>query len=358
MKLERPDLTHVTPNVVAYIESLEAELERRRHMPLKAVERRAVHPAPSSEEETSIEHYIEIEPTEPPTTLNLITATVAGTAKRTPRHLYTRQNRSGMGIFDLDSPEDDPPGILTIADERQSVLLLTNAARAFRLPVSTIVEAPVRGRGISIVARLNFPDDEQLTAIVPEQAQGYLALASQSGMIRLLRHHVFGEYMKPGTALYDYRTFGPLASACWTSGEHDLFLATRQGRAIRFSEKQVPPQGILGIRLSEKDAVVSITAVDSDSGVFLLGSDGKGTIRLMQGFAANKSPGAGGKTAITSDELVCALSTDERQEVFIITRLSKIIRFRLEQIPVKEGVVQGVVCVSLRADAPIAAVLT
>jgi DNA gyrase subunit A len=357
MKLERPDLTHVTPDVVAYIESLEAELERR-HAPIKAMERHATHPAPSIEEEPSLENYVEIEPTEPPTTLNLITATAAGTAKRTPRHLYTRQNRSGMGIFDLDSPEDNPPGILTIADERQSVLLITQTGRAFRLPVSSIVDAPVRGRGASIIARLNWPEDERLATIVPEQAQGYLALASQSGMVRLLRHHVFGEYMKPGTALYDFRAFGSLASACWTSGEQDLFLATRQGRAIRFSEKQVPPQGTLGIRLTEKDAVVSITAVDSDSGVFLLGSDGKGTIRLMQGFAANKSPGAGGKIAMTTDELVCALSTDERQEVFIITRLSKIIRFRLKQIPTKEGVVQGVVCLSLRADVPVAAVLS
>lgn len=359
MNLERPDLTLVPPEVLAYIESLEAELERHRHPKSGVVGRRTANPKPSSDEENiALGQLVELEPEEPPTSLNLITATATGIAKRSPRHLYARQNRGGMGIFDLDSPDNDPPGILAIADERQSILLITNTGRAFRMPVSSIVEAPVRSRGSSVVARLNLTDDERLAAIIPEQAQGYLALASQRGMVRLLRHHVFGEYMKQGTALYDFRTFGFLASVCWTSGDRDLFLATRQGRAIRFSEKLVPPQGTLGIRLTDKDAVVSITGVDSDSGVFLLSSDGKGTIRLMEGFLANKSPGAGGKNAILTDDLVCALSLDEHQEVFIITQLSKIIRFRLKQIPAKEGVVQGVVCLSLRADKPVAAVLT
>jgi DNA gyrase subunit A len=358
MKLEKPDLTRVAPDVVAYIEWLEAELESYRHETSKTMARRTGKPINPSEEEASLAKFEEKEPAEPPTTLNLITATAAGTAKRTPRHLYIRQNRGGMGIFDLDIDEAEPPAILAIADERQSILLITAAGRAFRLPLATMNEVPIHGRGASITVKHNWPEDERLVAIVPEQAQGYLALASQSGMVRLLRHHVFGEYMKPGTALYDFRTFGPLASVCWSSGDQDLFLATRQGRAIRFSEKQVPPQGALGIRLAEGDAVVSITAVTEDSGVFLLGSDGKGTIRLMKGFAANKSPGAGGKIAIETNQLVCALSTDERQEVFIISRLSKIIRFRLEQIPVKDGVVQGVVCISLRADLPVAAVLT
>jgi DNA gyrase subunit A len=357
MKLNRPDIDNVPPEVRAYIEALELELENLQRSN-NGASRRAGRPSSVVEQDSLLEHYEEIEPTEPPTTLNVITATASGLAKRTPRHLYTRQNRGGMGIFDLDCPDEQPPAILAIADECQSVLIITQMGRAFRQPVSAIPEAPIRSRGTSIVTKLNLPDDERLAVIIPEQAQGYLALASQNGMVRMLRHHVFGEYMKPGTALYDYRSFGPLASACWTSGEHELFMVTQQGRAIRFSEKQIPPQGILGIRLTDQDAVVSVTEVRPDSGVFMLGSDGKGTIRLMDGFSANKSPGAGGKIAINADHLIFAASTDELREVFIISQLSKIIRFRLEQIPAKEGVVQGVVCMSLRADEPVAAVLT
>ena len=174
-------------------------------------------------------------------------------------------------------------------------------------------------------------------------------------MVRLLRHHVFGEHMKPGTALTDYKQFGALASACRSEGDGELFIATRQGRAIRFSEKSIPPQGTLGIRLNQGDEVVSVTAVEPESSVFMLSADGKGAIRMMQGFSANKAPGAGGKFAIKTEHLVCATNVDDQDDLFIISRLSKIIRFRVEEVPTKDGVVQGVICMTLRGDAPVAA---
>jgi hypothetical protein len=68
-------------------------------------------------------------------------------------------------------------------------------------------------------------------------------------MVQLLRHHVFGEYMKPGISLYDYRNYGTLASACWSLVIKTCFLP-RSGRAIRFLRRSTP-QGILGIRLND-----------------------------------------------------------------------------------------------------------
>ena len=88
--------------------------------------------------------------------------------------------------------------------------------------------------------------------------------------------------------------------------------------------------------------------------MFLLGADGKGTIRLMENFNPNKSPNAGGKVAMNTDHLIAASAIQEKDDIFIISRLSKIIRFRAEEVPTKDGVVQGVVCMSLRADIPVA----
>ena len=117
MSIERPNLDELDPAVRAYIEALEDELDRLRR---KGHPRRnATPPAPS----------------EPPTTLNVVTISAAGVAKRTPRHLYSRQGRGGMGVFDLDVPKNDQPAFLTIADESQSLVLVTDQARAFRLPV-------------------------------------------------------------------------------------------------------------------------------------------------------------------------------------------------------------------------------
>jgi DNA gyrase subunit A len=349
----RPDLSTVSNEVRAYIEALESELQRLLS-PAPARRQARFTPAETAERELPPASYEIDEPAEPPTTLNIITITAQGTAKRSPRHLYSRQRRGGMGVFDLDTPQDEPPAALTLADEKQNLLLITNQGRAFRVPVALIPETALHARGASIVTKLNLPSDEYIAVITPEQAQGYLALLSQSGMVRLLRHHFFGEYMKPGAPLYEFRTFGALADACWTPGDGDLLLATRQGRAIRFSEKLVPPQGGPGIRLTSGDQAVAVTPVYPDSGVFLLSSNGKGAIRQMEGFAPNKAPGAQGKIAIDTDRLVAARTIDDIEDIFIISHLSKIIRFRAEEIPPKEGVVQGVICMNLRADEPVA----
>lgn len=353
MTPERPDISKLDPEIRLYIEMLEGELERLRSATHRVT--RLKTPTIVDEPEALLSDISE--PAEPPTPINLITATVNGIAKRTPRHLYNRQRRGGMGVFDIETPEEDPPALLALAEESQSVLLLTNQAHAFRIPVSTILETPVRGRGQTIFGRIALNPDETLAAILPIQAEGYLAMVSRTGMVRLLRHHVFGEYMKPGQEMYRVTQSGPLASACWTSGNSDLLIVTRQGKAIRFSEKLVKPAGDMGIRVSAGDEVVAITTVYDDSSVFLLGADGKGTLRQMENFASNKALGAGGKIAFASDHVIAAISTDDRRDVFIISNLSKVIRFSLEDIPPKDGVVQGVICMTLRADQPVAAVL-
>ncbi len=350
MTVNRPDLSKLDPEIRAYIEFLESEIQRRAH----SVTRRA--PAGRSVRVSTTEPEDDepisqtSEPAEPPTTINLISATANGLAKRTLRHFYNRQHRGGMGVFDLETPKDSYPSLLAQADAGQFLIVITDQARAFRMPLDTIPETGIRGRGELITGRLNLAEDERLAVILPDQVQGYIALLSQSGMVRLLRHHVFGEYMKPGTAVYDYRTFGPLASACWTTGSNDLFVVTRAGKAIRFAEKALSPQGGLGIRLNASDQAVAITGVDEDGAVFLLGADGRGTIRNMASFLANKAPGASGKVAMTTDSLVAAAAVTPGDDLVVISRQSKIIRFSTYDVPVKDGVVQGVNCMALRAD--------
>jgi DNA gyrase subunit A len=341
MQIERPDLNQIDPQVRAYIEMLEAALQERKK---------------DANLTTSSTDQVQLQPDEPPTKLNVITLTPAGTGKRTLRHLYTRQRRGGMGVFDLQVGDKEIPSVLAIAEATQSLLLFTNLARAFRVSVQTLPETPVNGRGENITARLGWQEGEKLVAAVPDQARGNLALLSNRGMVRSLRQHVFGEYMKPGLVLFDVRQFGQLKTVCWTRGDGDLFIATRQGRAIRFAEKLVPPAGGPGIKLEPDDEAVGITPVYPDSGVFLLTADGQGTIRDMHGFKPNKSTGGSGKIAMSTASLVAAVTIEAKDDLFVISRLSKIIRFPAAEVPVKEGVVQGVACMSLRADETVALV--
>ena len=285
---ERPDITGLSSEVVAYIEWLEERLSRTS--------------APRRQGRSDADE----EPSEPPTTVNVVSISRAGMAKRTPRHLYSRQRRGGMGVFDLELAEGDVPAALVAADEAETILIFTSGGRCYRLPVSALPESPVRARGQLLANMMNLPSHElvvgALPALLPSGQGEYVVLLSQRGWVRRVRASFLGPSLIQGTIFHDVKEGGPLVAAAWTDGKGDLFIATRDGKGIRFDESQVPARGCLGIRLDAVDAAVAVCGVADDSGVFIMGNDGSGTIRLMSGFAPNKAPGTGGKVAMKSDQ--------------------------------------------------------
>jgi DNA gyrase subunit A len=344
--MEKPDLADLAPDILAYIDYLESQIEQLQQQTADQSANVRSRPAAAP-----------LEPQEPPTTQNVITISRSGLAKRTPRHFYAPQRRGGMGIFDLETAEDDPPAFLALADVDQHVLLITNYGRMFRLPVQRNPETPVRGRGQSLYEHLPFSlqDGEAVVAITADESGKYLILFSERGWVRRVRSSHVGPRLIPGTTFHDIKNGGLLAAACWSNDETDIFMATKQGLAIRFAANQVPVSGCRGLRVPPDDVVMGGAAVNPAGGVFLLGPDGKGAVRLMAGFRANKAPGAGGKVAMKAERLTACFAVDETEDIFIISQLGKIIRFSAEQIPAKEGVVQGVNCMSLRADETVTA---
>lgn len=331
---ERPDLSGLPAEVVAYIEALEIAVQNARA-------------TSSSDRPTPL-------PDEAPTTKVILTVSRLGMIKRTPRHFYGRQRRGGMGVFDIDAQGDDAPCVLAQADESDVVLLLTGDGRAFRLPVASLPESPVRARGQELRDLLPLRPNERVIGLLPDGGGQYVVLLSQRGWVRRVLGSYLGKNLIPGTSFHDLKEGGPLVAACWSAGDGDLFLATRDGKAIRFMERQVPARGCLGIRVDPADEAVAVASVRADDGVLLVGEDGQGTIRLMSGFAANKAPAAGGKVAMKTECLVGAARVSEQDDVFVISRLGKLIRFAAGEIPAKEGVVQGVAGMSLRADEVVA----
>ncbi len=127
-----PELSGIPLEIVEYIDYLERQLEsvstsNSRRKPLHKIKE-------VQEEPVSESSWI----SEPPGRASVISITSSGVAKRSFRHLYNLQRRGGMGIFDIETNEDDPPASLTIAEPEQTLLLITNFGRAFRLPVQQI----------------------------------------------------------------------------------------------------------------------------------------------------------------------------------------------------------------------------
>ncbi|MCB9139665.1 MAG: hypothetical protein H6642_15090 [Caldilineaceae bacterium] len=329
--MERPDLNGLDPAVIAYITALEEKVA-------------------ASESVSSRPSSALPEPSEPPTTMNIITIDQDGAAKRTLRHYYMRQRRGGMGVFDLAG--DAEPAFLAAADEDGHLLLFTDQGRVFRVPVSAIPETEPRGRGASILAGFNLRPDEKIAVVVADGGGPFLTLVTARGHVRRIGAQSFGPNLHPGAIIHESNDGDQLAAAAWTSGKGDLFVAAQSGQAIRFSERHVPVRGCLAMRIKPDDRICGVAGVEEADGVFLLGEDGKGTVRLMAGFAANKSPGSGGKTALKCERLtgLFPVSAGSERDAFVLSASSKIIRFAVDEVPPKEGVVQGVNCMNLRND--------
>ena len=167
-----------------------------------------------------------LEPSEPPTTINVITISSQGLAKRTPRHFYTRQRRGGMGIFGMDVVEDDAPQFLILADVDAGLTVVTDHARAFRMPVADFSEMPVAGRGKLILDRFPLRPNEHLALVVgdplPGQPSAYLVVVTVRGQVRRIGKQYLGKNLQPGTELYNVAEGGPPAAAAWTTGNDDL----------------------------------------------------------------------------------------------------------------------------------------
>lgn len=332
--MDRPDLSTVDDEIVAYIEYLEGEI-----LSLQSVK------SSKREERASAE----LEPSEPETTVNVIVFSRNGLIKRTPRHFYGRQRRSGRGNFDMEFAEGDGPQQVVLADLEEELIVITNFARIFHLPTKNIPEGELRDRGVEIAGLLKMHGNETVVKLLVNGQGERIASLTPRGYVFTSNR----PSARDGDFLYNTSNQGGPVDCCWTSGDDNIFIATKQGKGIRFDERQVPKGGCLGIRLDPGDELLGLTAVTDDSGVFMLSHDGKGTIRLMEGFRQNRAPGAGGKVAIKSDKLVAAVTVEDEgagSDIFAISETGKMIRFSAAEVPSKTGVVQGVNCMGLRND--------
>jgi DNA gyrase subunit A len=339
MDLPRPDIETLDPTTRAYVEALEAEVARLGgHLP---------HSSGVSVDSDSAA----AKPPERPTSMRVITVSRSGLAKRTPRHLYSSQRRGGMGVFDLVVDERDEPAWLLVADaDKDDIMILTDRARTYRVSVSRLQRADVNGRGRSLHEDCALRSDEQVALVVGPAQAPYLALLTERGHVRWLGGHLVGEKLPPGTPLYESQDLGAPAAACWAHNADDLFVATGTGKAIRFSARTVSMPGCLAIRLDVDDTVRAVVPVRENSGLLLLGADGKGSVRLMEGFRANKEPGGSGKIALKTERLAAACLVEASDDILAVSRLGKTIRFAADEIPAKTGAVQGVNCMALRSD--------
>ena len=284
-----------------------------------------------------------------------ITVTKNGYVKRTPVTTYQRQGRGGKGRFGAMAKNDDYVEHLFIASTHAYLMVFTDDGLVYKMKVHEVPDAAAASRGKAIVNLIQIPSDRKLAGVVPvrEFAEGrHVLMVTRKGVIKKTSLADFQNIRSNGIIAINIDEGDELLDVVLTDGTKRIFIATHNGFAIRFDEKNARPmgratRGTRGIDLRKDDFVVSLCAVSADDSERMLSVSEQGYGKQTP-IATYRLQSRGGKGVInmkTTDKtgkVVAVFPVDDESEIMIITQQAKLIRLEADKIRRTGRSAQGV----------------
>lgn len=284
-----------------------------------------------------------------------ITVTNSGYIKRTPITTYSRQGRGGKGRFGAAAKNGDFVEHLFIASTHAYLMIFTDDGMVYKLKVHEVPDAAASARGKAVVNLINIPSDRRLAGVVPvrEFAEGrYVVMVTRKGVIKKTSLADFQNIRTNGIIAINIDDGDQLLDVVLTDGTKRIFIATHNGLAIRFDEKNVRPmgratRGVRGIDLRADDYVVSVCPVSSDDKERMLSvsEQGYGKQTPITTYRLQSRGGKGVinmKTTDKTGKVVAVFPVEDESEIMIITQQGKLIRLEAADIRKTGRSAQGV----------------
>ena len=295
----------------------------------------------------------------------VITMTHAGYIKRAPAATYSAQKRGGKGIIGMSTKEEDFVEDVIIVNSHSYLLLFTNTGRVYMKKAYQIPEASRTAKGTNIVNVIDMGEGEKITSIISVagfEDNEYFIMVTKYGVVKRANIKDF-EYQRKGGKIAIHLDEGDeLVFVKHTTGDNDVILATREGKAVRFKETEArvmgrAARGVRGIRLRGDDTVVGAAIVEEGKTLITLTEKGYGKRNGFDGYTAH-SRGTMGilcqKITDKTGPLAGIASVGDHDDIMIITNDGTMIRTPVSGIPVYEGNnTAGVIIMRLSADARI-----
>ena len=278
--------------------------------------------------------------------------------KRTPLDTYKSQNRGGRGIVGMQTRDEDFVKDMFLSSTHDTILFFTDRGRVYRMKGYEIPEAGRTARGMAIVNLLEIAPGESITAIIPVKEfkeDEYLVMITRQGIIKKTEMASFANIRKGGLIAVNLREDDNLISVMTTNGEDEIFVGTRKGLGIKFSEKDVRPMGrtatgVKAITLREEDYVVAAVKLAENIQLLNVTEKGFGKRTDVEAFTVQYRGGKGLKihqlTEKTGD-LIGVLLVSDNEEIMLMTSEGVIIRLRAKEISTVGRVSQGVKLINL-----------
>ena len=300
----------------------------------------------------------------------LITISHAGYIKRLPVSTYRRQRRGGKGVTGggVRDEEEDFIEHMFLASTHDQILFFTNKGRVYWRKAYEIPQASRQAKGKAIVNFLALGQDETIASFLQVREfvdKHYVLMATRNGVVKKTNLMAYSHPRTTGINAITLKDKDTLITCKLTSGKDEIFIATQQGKAIRFNEKQVrdmgrTASGVRGIRLSKKDEVIAVEIVDPKATVLTVTSQGFGKKSKFSDYRIQSRGGKGIiNTKVTSKNgyVVNVLTVTDDDEIIVVTGRSQVVRFPVNQIRTVGRNTQGVRVIKLEAKDAVASAM-
>ena len=289
----------------------------------------------------------------------VITMTNLGYIKRTTLDMYRSQNRGGKGVKGMETREEDYVTNLFVASTHDYIQFFTNKGKVYRLKAYEIQEAGRTARGQAIVNLLSLSGDEKVSAVVMthelDDDNGCLMMATRNGQVKKTPLSEFTNIRMNGLIAITLQEDDELIEVKRADGDEEVFLATKKGQMIRFSEEDVRPtgrtsMGVRGIALDPDDEVIGMQLKSQGDAILAVTESGMGKRTDLSEFTLQHRGGKGiryYKITSKTGDVVGFKVVEAQQEMLLITSEGVIIRLRVTDVSKIGRVTSGVKLIDL-----------
>ncbi len=272
------------------------------------------------------------------------TLTTKGYIKRMPTDTYQLQRRGGRGIKGMTRREEDVVQTMFTGQSHDLVAFFTSTGRTYRLKGFEIPEASRSSKGINVVNLLPLSPEERITAIirVPQTEEGkYLCMVTKNGIIKRTELDQYKNVRKSGVIAINLDDDDELKWVHLTTGNDEVFIATKDGMGIRFNETDARPigrtaRGVKAITLREGDEVVGMVVLHEGETVLTVSETGYGRRSVPEDYREQSRGGIGTINYHTKKygAVASVSSVSDTDDIILISSDGIIIRIPAEQISV------------------------
>ena len=305
----------------------------------------------------------------------VITISHMGYIKRTPLAEYRTQNRGGIGVKGSATRDEDFIEHIYVASMHNTMMFFTEKGRCYWLKVYEIPEGTRASKGRAIQNVIQIEPDDKVRAYINTKNlndeeyinNNYIVMCTREGIIKKTKLEAYSRPRQNGVIAIVIREGDQLLEAKITSGESEIMIAARGGKAIRFPENKVRPigrvsAGVRGIELENDDEVVGMICIEPDQkkDVLVLSEHGYGKRTDLDEYRITNRGGKGVKTINITEktgDLVSIQAVEDDNDLMIINKSGITIRTKVDQIRVAGRATQGVRIINLRDGDSIASVM-